>query len=80
MLDSVSGPLPNRQRGIKSKIEQFDSQISNKERILAQREIQLKSQFSRLEETMSKLKSQGQFLQARMGASGGDGGTSLTQA
>jgi flagellar hook-associated protein 2 len=80
LLDTVNGPLPNRQKGIKSKIEQFDHQIANKERILGQREIQLKNQFSRLEETMSKLKSQGQFLQARMGGGGDGGGTNLVQA
>jgi flagellar hook-associated protein 2 len=78
LLDGINGPLPNRSRGIKTKIEQFDQQIATKERILAQKEIQLKDQFSRLEETMSRLKSQGSFLQARMGGEGGGGG--LTQA
>ena len=82
LLDSSTGPLIQRQKGIKTKIDQFDSQIANKERILTQREAQLKQQFSRLEETMSKLKSQGSFLQARMGNGGGsgDGSTNLNQA
>lgn len=73
MLDNVTGPLGSRQRGIKSKIDQFDQQIANKERIVAQKEIQLKNQFSHLEETMANLKSQGAYLQSRMGG-GGDGG------
>jgi small-conductance mechanosensitive channel len=51
-------------------------QIANKERILAQKEVQLKNQFARLEETMSRLKAQGSYLQARMGG-GGDMGFNL---
>jgi flagellar hook-associated protein 2 len=78
-LDSATGPLVQRARGIRSKIDQFDNQIANKERILAQKETQLKSQFARLEETMARLKSQGAFLQARMGGGGGDGGFNLNQ-
>jgi flagellar hook-associated protein 2 len=78
MVDSSYGPLSQRSQGIKTKITQFDQQIANKERILAQKEIQLKSQFSRLEETMSKLKSQGQYLQAKLGGGGG-GGFNLTE-
>lgn len=80
LLDSAVGPLTNRQRGLKTKIEQFDQQIANKERILAQREQTLKAQFSRLEETMSKLKSQGSFLQAKLGGGGDGGGGNLTQS
>jgi len=72
LLDGVNGPLLQRSKGIKDKIDAFDQQIANKERNLAQREITLKNQFSRLEETMSQLKSQGSLLQARLG--GGDAG------
>lgn len=79
MLDRVNGPLPQRAQGMKNKIEQFDRQIANKERILAQKEQQLKSQFSHLEETMSRLKSQGQYLQARMGGGGAGGDFNLQQ-
>ncbi|CAM6002527.1 unnamed protein product [Sphagnum balticum] len=75
LLDSVNGPLPQRSRGIKDRIESFDQQIANKERILSQKEVTLRNQFSRLEETMSKLKSQGQYLAARLG--GPDGGANL---
>jgi flagellar hook-associated protein 2 len=73
LLDNVSGPLTNRHNGIQTKITQIDQQITNKERLLTQKEESLKNQFSRLEETMARLKSQGQFLQARLGG-GGDGG------
>ena len=78
----MSGPLTQRSSGIKSKIEQMDQQIANKERMLSQKEIQLKNQFARLEETMSQLKSQGQFLAARMGGEqgGGGGGLNLSAA
>jgi len=67
MIDTGTGPLLQRSKGIKDKITQFDQQIANKERMLQQKEAQLKQQFARLEETMSKLKSQGSFLQAKMG-------------
>lgn len=77
MLDGVSGPLTQKSKGLRDKINQFDQQIANKERILSQRESQLKNQFSRLEETMSKLKSQGQFLAAKLGGGGGSGGGGL---
>ncbi len=81
LLDNSNGPLFQRSRGIKQKIDQFNQQIATKERIVAQKEAQLKSQFARLEETMSKLKSQGQFLAARLGVDGGGGsaGFNLTQ-
>ncbi len=79
MLDPSTGPLTQRSHGLKSKIDQFDQQIANKERILGQKEIQLKNQFAHLEETMSRLKSQGQYLAARMGGGGGDNGPNFSQ-
>ena len=78
LLDPSSGPLTQRQHGLKTKIDQFDQQIANKERILAQKETQLKNQFAHLEETMSRLKSQGAYLQARMGG-GGDSGINFKE-
>ncbi|MCC6278626.1 MAG: flagellar filament capping protein FliD [Oligoflexia bacterium] len=79
LLDNVTGPLTQRSRGMKTKIEQMDQQIANKERMLAQRETTLKSQFARLEETMSKLNSQKAFIQQRLG--GADvGGINLSGA
>lgn len=72
LLDPSVGPLPNRSRGFRSNITQFDQQIETKERYLQRREQQLKSQFANLESTMSKMKSQGAALQAKLG--GGDVG------
>jgi flagellar hook-associated protein 2 len=80
MLDPTSGPLLQRSRGFKNKIDQLDQQIANKERILGQKEQQLKNQFAKLEETMSKLKSQGAYMAARMGGGDGGVGANLTQA
>jgi flagellar hook-associated protein 2 len=79
MLDNVTGPLTQRQRGLQNKIKQFDQQIENKERMLSKREDSLKQQFARLEETMSKLNSQKSFIAQKLG--GGDvGGVNLGAA
>lgn len=62
MIRIPDGPLMLRKDGIRKSIDQIDSQIANKERILAQREQMLKDKFARLEGAMSKLKSQGAGL------------------
>ena len=67
MLNPSFGPITNRQRGLKQKIDQVDERIAQKERQLAQKEESLRAKFSRLEETMSKIKSQGGALGQAMG-------------
>ncbi len=59
MLNPAFGPITNRQRGLKQKIDQVDQGIANKERQLERKEQLLRDKFARLEETMSKIKSQG---------------------
>ena len=66
-LNPAFGPLTNRSRGLKDKIEQYDQRIQQKEKQLVKREEILRAKFSRLEETMSKLKGQG----AAVGQMGG---------
>ncbi len=69
LLNPSFGPLSNRSKGLKEKIDQFDQRIENQEKQLAKKEETLRAKFSRLEETMSKLKAQG----AQVGAMGGGG-------
>lgn len=69
LLNPGFGPVTNRSRGLKQKIDQIDQRIAQKERMLAKREETLRMKFSRLEETMSRIKAQG----AQVGAMGGSG-------
>lgn len=68
-----TGPINNRQAGLRSTIAQIDTRIEQKERQLAKKEEQLRDKFSRLEETMSRIKSQGAQVGAIAGGGGGFG-------
>lgn len=74
LLNPSYGPISNRQRGLKDKLDQFDQRIADKERQLTKKEEVLRNKFSRLEETMSRLKAQGARLSATFGGGGGGGG------
>jgi flagellar hook-associated protein 2 len=75
LLNPSYGPITNRSRGLKEKVDQFDVRIADKERQLVKKEEILRNKFSRLEETMSKIKGQGGAI-ASMGLNqtGGGGG------
>lgn len=73
LLNPQMGVISNRSRGLKTTIDQIDQRIANTERQLEKKEQVLRDKFSRLEETMSKLKSQGAGL-AGIAAGGGFGG------
>jgi flagellar hook-associated protein 2 len=66
LLNPSWGPITNRSKGLKQKIDQFDSRIAQKQRELGKKEEMLRQKFSRLEEQMSKIKAQG----AQVGAMG----------
>ncbi len=76
-LRHPSGLLPSRKAGIKSRIDQIDRQISNRQRLITSKEKMLKDKFARLESVMSKLKSQGAGVAALAGSGGG--GNVITQ-
>ncbi len=59
LMNSTSGPMANRKRGIQQKIDTINNRIENKERQLTRREETLRRQFSDLESKMSKLQAQG---------------------
>lgn len=70
MLDGGFGVISNKKAGIKSQIEQMDRRIGDKEKSLVKKEEQLRNKFARLEETVSKLKAQGQSLAQHLGPQG----------
>ncbi len=74
VVDSGFGPLTMRKKSLQDRIEQTDRRISDKERQLARREEQLKNQFAKLEQTVSRMKSQGGALSGIASAGGGQGG------
>lgn len=73
LLNQSFGPVETRKRALQDRIKSMDEQIATKERQLAVKEEGLKRKFSQLEETVSRLKSQGAGL-AGIGAAGGGGG------
>jgi flagellar hook-associated protein 2 len=62
MLAIPSGALHTRKNGIQNQISQIDRQIATRQRHLTQKEEVLKAKFARLEETISKIKGQGNGL------------------
>ena len=62
LTSAPSGPIFTRKNGLKSNIGQIDRQIANKQRMIDQKEEILKAKFARLEETISRIKSQGAGL------------------
>lgn len=62
LLANPSGAITNRKSGLQSQIGQIDRQISNRQRIVQQKEEVLKAKFARLEETISRIRAQGNGL------------------
>lgn len=69
LTNSAMGPVGNRKRSLQQRINQIDDRIANKERMVQRKEDFLRAKFAKLEETMSRLKSQG----AAVGGMGGGG-------
>jgi flagellar hook-associated protein 2 len=67
-ISAVDGALVFRQNGIGKSVKQIDEKITREERRIATMEERLVKQFSALEELVSQLKSQGEFLAQQMSA------------
>lgn len=64
IVDPSSGPVSSRKKSYQDRVAQIDKRIEQKERTLTKREEQLRNQFAKMEETMSKMQTQGkQFAQ-----------------
>jgi flagellar hook-associated protein 2 len=74
---SQDGLLGIRERGLKSRIDRIDQEITQKERRLEQRTQSLTDQFSRLQASLGNLQRQQQYLSAVMPAGGG--GNTISQ-
>lgn len=60
IVDMSTGPVTTRKKSYQDRATAIDKKIEQKERSLTKREEQIRNQFSRMEETMAKMKSQGQ--------------------
>lgn len=67
-ISAVDGALVFRQKGIGKSVKQIDEKIAREERRIATMEERLVKQFSALEQLVSQLKSQGEFLAQQMSA------------
>jgi flagellar hook-associated protein 2 len=67
-ISSVDGALTFRQKGIQARVEQIDKKVAREERRIAAVEERLTKQFSALEQLVSQLKSQGEFLSQQLSA------------
>ena len=65
--DPGSGALQSRIRGLDSIIKNQDADIMRKERDMEKKEEEIRRRFSALEGTLAGLKSQGDFLQQKLG-------------
>jgi flagellar hook-associated protein 2 len=63
-LRNPNGLLSNRKKSLQSNIDRIDRSIESKQRHMDQKEQMLKAKFARLEETISKIKTQGAGLAA----------------
>ncbi|MEQ1722181.1 MAG: flagellar filament capping protein FliD [Pseudobdellovibrio sp.] len=63
LTDPSQGTVGLRKKSMQDRTIQIDKKIENKEKTLARREDQLRKQFARMEETMSKIQSQGASAQ-----------------
>jgi len=67
-ISSVDGTLTFRQKGVQASVEQIDKKVAREERRIEAVEERLIKQFSALEQLVSQLKSQGEFLSQQLGA------------
>jgi flagellar hook-associated protein 2 len=67
---SAFGPLGNKRKSLMNEIQQADQRIENLTRNVEMKEKNLRRKFANLEETMAKVRSQGNVLTERLGGSG----------
>lgn len=64
------GPLGNKRKSLTNQIQQADQRIDNLTRNVEMKEKNLRRKFANLEETMSKVRSQGNVITERLGGAG----------
>jgi flagellar hook-associated protein 2 len=71
--DPGSGAVKTRISGFEKQIQTQDKEIERQTRLADAKENQIRRQFGALSGTLSNLKSQGEFLKAKLGGGGGSG-------
>ncbi|HEX4926136.1 MAG TPA: flagellar filament capping protein FliD, partial [Bdellovibrionales bacterium] len=71
MVDGNFGSVGQRKQALTGRIRDADQRIENMEKHLQRKEQNLRRQFANLEQTMARIKSQGAYIQQRLG--GGNG-------
>ncbi len=72
------GVLTNREKGLRARVKEIDSQIESKKMLLDRKSQAITEQFARLEASLSSMQRQSQSL-AAMGGGGGGGGNMVAQ-
>ena len=70
IVDNQTGPVSIRKKSMQSNISQIDKRIDSKEKSLVRREDQLRNQFAKMEEAMSRIQTQGAAGQSAFGGGG----------
>src|SRR5690606_11887161 len=66
----MSGMLATKEQAFRSQINDIDTQIANKERLLTQRAEALTQQFARLQSNISSMQQQQQYMASAIGSGG----------
>lgn len=77
MTDGAFGSIGQRKQALTGRIKEADQRIENMEKNLQRKEQSLRRQFANLEQTMSRIKTQGAYIQQRLGGGGGPDGLNL---
>lgn len=84
ITNNAFGPIGIRKKALTQQLQQADQRIDSITRLVEQKERNLRRKFANLEETMSRLKSQGAQMAARLGGPGADalnfGGASINNS
>ena len=68
LQDRTSGAVATRVKGLDQRIKAQDHDIARKENRIAERRAQLERTFAALDSKMATMKSQGQYMSARIGS------------
>ncbi len=74
LKDPMSGPIRSKMKSLDAIIKNQDQDIERRERMLEQKQENIRRKFTSLDNKIAGLKSQGDFLAARLGGGGGGGG------
>lgn len=71
IIDPQMGTVTSRRKSLQKNVSDMDKKIESKEKQLEKREEQIRAKFAKMEESMSKIKSQGAAAQQSFGGVGG---------